>query len=479
MRSFHVPEDFVLGVATAAQQIEGAATAGGRGPSIWDTFARRPGAVRGGDTPDVACDHYHRWREDLDVMSALGVDAYRFSVSWPRWQPGGSGPANAEGVAFYDALVDGLLERGIQPWLTLYHWDLPQPLEDAGGWSERQTAYRFAEYAASVHAALGDRLAGVATLNEPWCSAFLGYAAGVHAPGVRDDARAIRAVHHLLLGHGLAVDAVRAQAGPALVGICLNVYPVEPATDDPADVDAARRIDGLANRIFLDPLLRGGYPEDVVDDLAGVTDFAHVADGDLALVAQPLDYLGENYYSPYVVAGAASPGPLAARVGDHGVEGTEPGGSPWVAAHDVVFSGRGRPRTQMGWEIEPAGLRRVLETLRGYEAPPIYITENGAAYEDAVVAGAIDDADRTAYVEAHVEAALAGRADGVDVRGYFLWSLLDNYEWAWGYSRRFGIVHVDFASQLRMPKASAAWYRELIDSRRTTQRRPDGGRQAD
>jgi len=466
-----VPPGFVLGVATAAAQIEGAADEDGKGRSIWDTFARVPGAVRGGDTPDVACDHYHRWRSDLDLLSWLGVDAYRFSISWPRWQPGGSGSPNAAGVAFYDALVDGLLERGVQPWVTLYHWDLPRELEDAGGWAARDTAQRFADYAASVGDVLGDRLAGVATLNEPWCSAFLGYSGGVHAPGALDDARAIGAVHHLLLGHGLAVDALRARttsarSTPAQLGIVLNVYPVEPATDAPADADAARRIDGLANRIFLDPLLRGAYPDDVVADLADVSDFSHVRDGDLEVISRPVDFLGENYYSPYVVAGPGEEADEASRrAGDHAGGSTRTTRSPWPGARDVVFADRGRPRTQMGWEVEPAGLRRVLDRLVAYGAPALYITENGAAYDDVVDDGEVHDAERTAYVRDHLAVALQARADGLDVRGYFLWSLMDNFEWSWGYSRRFGAVRVDYETQERTPKDSAHWYREVARSR--------------
>jgi beta-glucosidase len=462
-----VPEGFVLGVATAAAQIEGAADEDGKGPSIWDTFARIPGAVLGGDTPDAACDHYHRWRSDLDLLGSLGADAYRFSISWPRWQPGGSGPTNAAGVAFYDALIDGLLERGIQPWATLYHWDLPRELEDAGGWAARDTAQRFAEYAASVGDVLGDRLAGIATLNEPWCSAFLGYAGGVHAPGAMDDARSIAAVHHLLLGHGLAVDALRARAPQAQLGIVLNVYPVEPFTDAEADVDAARRIDGIANRIFLDPLLRGAYPDDVVADLADVSDFSHVRDGDLEVISRPLDFLGENYYSPYVVRGPSDDVDEASRrAGDHAGGSTRTTRSPWPGARDVVFADRGRPRTEMGWEVEPAGLRRVLDRLAAYGAPALYVTENGAAYEDTVAAdGAVHDDDRTAYVRDHLATAVQARADGLDVRGYFLWSFLDNFEWSWGYSRRFGVVRVDYETQQRTPKDSARWYAGVARTR--------------
>jgi beta-glucosidase len=474
------PDGFVWGAATAAYQIEGAAQADGRGASIWDTFSRQPGRVLHAHNGDDACDHYNRWSEDLDILTWMGLDAYRFSIAWPRWQPEGRGPMEPRGIAFYDKLVDELLQRGIQPWATLYHWDLPQALEDDGGWATRDTAYRFAEYAASVHSVLGDRLRSLTTLNEPWCSAFLGYAAGVHAPGVQDGGATVRAVHHLLLGHGLALQAMRAQGGSTPLGITLNIYPVEAASDRPDDADAARRIDGLANRIFLDPLLRGEYPQDVVHDLAAVSDFSHVQDGDLELIGAPLDFLGENYYTPYVVADPGSPAGLAelaqqAAAGEPvqpepSSDGWTPG-SPWVAAEDLVFCAKGLPATQMGWEVEPQGLRRVLNRLNDeYACPPLYVTENGAAYADELVEspaeaadstrGIVEDAERTDYIAGHLGACLDAIGDGVDLRGYFLWSLLDNFEWSWGYTRRFGVIHVDFETQERTPKASARWYRE-------------------
>ncbi len=449
-----LPADFLWGVATAAYQIEGAAAEDGRGPSIWDTFAHTPGRVRGGDTGDVACDHYHRYRDDVRLMADLGVKAYRFSVSWPRVQPNGRGPANQAGLDFYRRLVDDLLDHGILPWLTLYHWDLPQPLEDAGGWPLRDTAARFAEYAQLVHGALGDRVRHWTTLNEPWCSAFLGYGSGAHAPGRQDRTAAVQAAHHLMLGHGLAVQALREADRLAEVGVTVNLYAVSPQSDTPADADAARRIDGLANRFFLDPLLLGRYPADVVDDLREVTDFGHVRDGDLALIATPLSMLGINYYSRYVVAGpdaASGPPEYWRRPTD------------WPGSEHVRFVRRGLPVTAMNWEIDAPGLVEVLcRVATEYPALPLYITENGAAFADEPGPdGAVDDPDRVAYLAEHVAA--CGRAVqlGVPLRGYFAWSLLDNFEWAWGYSRRFGLVYVDYASQRRTPKSSAYWYRDV------------------
>jgi beta-glucosidase len=444
------PDGFTWGVATASYQIEGAVAEDGRAPSIWDTFCRVPGAVRRGDTGDVADDHYHRYRGDVDLMAGLGVGAYRFSLAWPRLQPGGRGPLNARGVDFYARLVDALLAHGIEPWATLYHWDLPQTLEDAGGWPARDTALRFADYAAQVHEALGDRIANWITLNEPFCSAFNGYAAGVHAPGVQDDAAALRAVHHLLLGHGLAVAAMREASPAGRYGITLNLYPVDAGGEDAADADAARRIDGLANRIFLDPVLAGGYPADVLDDVAPITGVAHVHDGDEARIAVPLDFLGVNYYSRHVVR---ANGRAEARP------------SPWPGSHHVEFVKRGHPTTAMGWEIDPDGLYEVLTRLRrDYpRLPPIYVTENGAAFADVPDArGEVPDGDRIAFLAGHFDAAHRALADGVDLRGYFVWSLLDNFEWAHGYSKRFGIVHVDYATQARTPKQSARWYAEVI-----------------
>jgi beta-glucosidase len=434
------PADFLWGAATAAYQIEGATDEDGRGRSIWDTFSHTPGRVRDGDTGDVAADHYHRSRDDVALMASLGLTAYRFSTSWPRVQPDGRGPANQRGLDFYRRLVDQLLGNGIEPWLTLYHWDLPEQLEQAGGWPERDTALRFAEYAELVVGALGDRVRFWTTLNEPWCSAFLGYASGDHAPGRHDPAASLAAVHHLLLGHGLAVPALRA-GGAEQVGITLNLYPVHPAGDDPAVADAARRIDGLQNRIFLDPLFRGGYPDDVRTDLAGITDFGFERDGDEATIATALDLLGVNYYTPHVVG--TSPFPGAAVAGLHAPQG---------------------PATAMGWGVHPPGLTEVLTRLhREYPGVPLYVTENGAAYDDEVSPdGAVHDPDRTSYVAGHLDACAAAIDAGVPLRGYFVWSLLDNFEWAHGYSKRFGVVHVDYATQERRVKDSGRWYADFI-----------------
>ncbi|MEV5823860.1 GH1 family beta-glucosidase [Micromonospora harpali] len=448
------PPGFLWGAATAAYQIEGAATAGGRTPSIWDTFSHTEGRTVGGHTGDVACDHFHRMPDDVRLMAELGLKSYRFSVSWPRVQPGGSGAANAEGLDFYQRLVDELLGHGIEPWLTLYHWDLPQPLEDAGGWPARDTAARFADYAQLVADALGDRVRYWTTLNEPWCSAFLGYGSGAHAPGRTDGADAVRAGHHLMLGHGLAVQALRASRPDAQLGITVNLYPVTPATDSPADADAARRIDALANRFFLDPVLRGSYPADLQADLASVTDFGHVRDGDLEIISTPLDLVGINYYSRHVVAAP--------------IEGEQPEAywrapTCWPGSEDVRFVTRGVPVTDMDWEIDAPGLVETLERVhRDYTDLPLYVTENGSAFVDTVVDGQVDDTDRLAYFDSHLRAAHAAIGAGVPLRGYFAWSLMDNFEWAWGYTKRFGMVYVDYDSQIRIPKSSARWYAEVI-----------------
>ena len=446
------PEGFVWGTATASYQVEGAVREDGRGPSIWDTFAHTPGRIVDGDTGDVADDHYHRYPEDISLMADLGISHYRFSLAWPRVQPEGRGQLNAAGIDFYSRLVDGLLERGIQPWVTLYHWDLPQPLEDAGGWPARDTAERFAEYAAAIHQRLGDRVQDWTTLNEPWCSAFLGYASGVHAPGRTEGPAALRAAHHLLLGHGLAVRALRDQ-GARELGVTVNLYPVDPVTDSAADRDAARRVDGLMNRLFLDPLLRGSYPADLLADLAPVMDFDHVRDGDLAVVHAPLDFLGVNYYTRHVVRA--------------GAPGRAPSGpanpTNWVGAEDVEFVRRGIPQTAMGWEIDPEGLYETLTRVwREYGPLPLYVTENGAAFDDTLDAdGRVRDEDRRSYLERHFAAAHRALSEGVDLRGYFVWSLLDNFEWAFGYSRRFGLVHVDYATQARTLKDSGRWFAEV------------------
>ena len=434
------PEDFLWGAATAAYQIEGAVTEDGRGPSIWDTFSATPGRTLDGDTGDVATDHYHRYRDDVGLMAELGLGAYRFSVAWPRVQPGGKGPANERGLDFYRRLVDELLGSGVEPWLTLYHWDLPDELEQAGGWPARETAERFAEYADLVVTALGDRVRFWTTLNEPWCSAFLGYASGAHAPGRHDPAAALAATHHLLLGHGLAAQALRAR-GAQQVGITLNLHPVRPLTDEPAVLDAARRVDGVQNRLFLDPVLRGGYPDDVRADLAGVTDFGFERPDDAATIAAPVDLLGVNYYTPFVVGTSAHPGAAVAAL--------------------VPPSG---PVTDMGWGVDATGLVEVLQRVQhDYGDVPLYVTENGAAYPDAVSADdAVHDPERTAYLAGHLSACADAIADGVPLRGYFVWSLLDNFEWAFGYSKRFGLVHVDYATQQRRVKDSGRWYADLI-----------------
>ena len=451
------PADFLWGATTAAYQIEGAVAEDGRGPSIWDTFSQTPGRVLDGDTGDVACDHYHRYRDDVGLIAGLGLDAYRFSVSWPRVQPGGAGPVNPKGIDFYQRLVDELLAVEVQPWVTLYHWDLPQELEDAGGWPLRETAERFADYAREVYARLGDRVRYWTTFNEPWCSAFQGYASGRHAPGRRDPAAALAATHHLLLGHGLATEAIHSIDPAAEVGITLNLYAISAASADPADVEAARRIDGLANRLFLDPVLLGSYPEDVVSDVGAVTDFGFVRDGDLQAIAAPLGMLGVNYYSRYVVA-APDPDPGHER-GEYWRSALN-----WPGSEDVRFLGSGAPVTAMGWEIDAPGLTEtLLRVHRDYPAVPLYITENGAAFDDVVGEdGAVDDPDRVAYLGEHMLACQRAIEAGVPLKGYFAWSLLDNFEWAWGYSRRFGLIYVDYPTQRRIIKSSGTWFAEFI-----------------
>jgi len=448
-----LPAGFELGVATASYQIEGAVNEGGRGPSIWDTFSHTPGRVAGGDTGDVACDHYHRYAQDVALMGDLGVDSYRFSVAWPRIQPDGRGVANADGLAFYDRLVDALLEQGIAPAVTLYHWDLPQALEDRGGWRSRDTAQRFADYAALVHDHLGDRVQRWITLNEPWCSSFLGYASGRHAPGAQEGEGALAAAHHLLLGHGLAVAALRADGREGQqVGITLNLQPFTAATDSPQDVAASERALLRANLLFTDPVLEGRYPELAAETYGGLTDFGYLHDGDLATIAAPLDFLGVNYYFPAKVEAAPHvQNDPALRTADD------------LGTRDVI--GPDEELTAMGWPVEPAGLTRLLEWLRDtYPGlPPIYITENGRACDDVVDAdGQVDDPDRVRYLDGHLRAVVDAIDSGVDVGGYYCWSLMDNFEWAEGYGKRFGLVHIDYATQQRTPKASFGWFRSLI-----------------
>ncbi|MFE0133822.1 GH1 family beta-glucosidase [Streptomyces sp. NPDC059037] len=467
------PPGFLWGAATAAYQIEGAAREDGRTPSIWDTFSHTPGKVLGGDTGDVAVDHYHRWRDDVRLMVDLGLTSYRFSVSWPRVQPTGRGPAVQRGLDFYRALVDELLSHGIRPMVTLYHWDLPQELEDAfpsgsaagGGWPERDTAYRFAEYAGIVGEALGDRVEMWSTLNEPWCSAFLGYGSGVHAPGRTDPVAALRAAHHLNLAHGLGAQALREQLpARARIGVSLNPSAVRPLTASAGDLDARRRIDALANRVFTGPMLRGTYDDDLVADTARLTDWSFVQDDDLRITRHPLDFLGINYYSPAVVSAAteedAAAGP---RKDGHGASEH----SPWPGADEhVSFHRAPGELTAMDWPVDPTGLTDLLLEYTA-QAPgvPLYVTENGAAYDDKPGEdGQVHDPDRVRYLHSHIAAVHHAILAGADVRGYFLWSLLDNFEWAYGYSKRFGAVHVDYETQARTPKSSAHWYAKLAAS---------------
>ncbi|MGH3880205.1 MAG: GH1 family beta-glucosidase [Actinophytocola sp.] len=445
------PEGFVWGAATAAYQIEGSPGADGRGPSIWDTFSHTPGRVADGDTGDEATDHYRRYRDDVAMMASLGLPAYRFSVSWPRIQPGGKGPANVAGLDHYDRLVDELAAHGITPMLTLYHWDLPQELEDSGGWGERDTAARFAEYAALVGERLGDRVPLWTTLNEPWCAAFLGYAAGVHAPGRTDPALSLRAAHHLLLAHGLGVDALReVLPASAQVSITLNLSAVMPGATSPEATAAVRRIDGLANRLFLDPLFRGHYPADVLRATEALTDWSFVSEDDLAVISTPIDLLGINYYTPTLVdAGPAEPGPTA-----------------WPGCSDIRFVQPPGPKTAMGWAIDAQGLRAVVHRVHEEYSPiPQMITENGAAFDDELGAdGGVRDPERISYLRDHLAVVHEAIEAGVDLRGYFVWSLLDNFEWSYGYSKRFGIVHVDYPTQHRAWKDSAYWYRQVIST---------------
>ena len=459
MTSRRFPNDFLWGTATASFQVEGATELDGRGPSIWDTFCHQPGAVRNADDGDIACDHYHRVDEDLDLVHRLGVGSYRFSVAWPRVQPTGKGPANQAGLDFYRRLVDGLSNRGVEATITLYHWDLPQSLQDDGGWVVRDTAERFAEYADIVARAIGDGAARWITLNEPWCSAWRGYEVGDHAPGITDVGQAAAAHHHLLLAHGLATEVLRDATPEVPVGIALNLAALRPGTDDPLDVAATLRMDGNRNRIFLDPLFWGEYPADMLEHYAGrEPGFSVVRDGDLAIIQQPLDFLGVNYYSPEIVVDATRR--QAAREFGYTVPTRH-------ESHDLAAVGVQSPGaqvTQMNWEIDASGLRELLgRTSREYTDIPLFVTENGAAYDDYVgPTGEVRDGDRTEYLRAHLGAVLDAIEDGVNVVGYFEWSLLDNFEWAFGYSRRFGLVWVDFPTGNRLPKQSYDWYAEII-----------------
>jgi beta-glucosidase len=435
--------EFVWGAATAAFQIEGATTADGRGESIWDRFASVEGNVAHGDTGDPACEHYYRWRDDLDLMRSLGLGGYRFSIAWPRIQPDGRGPANRRGLDFYRGLVEGLLEREIRPLATLYHWDLPQALQDEGGWASRDVVERFTEYAGIVFDALGDVVPAWITHNEPWVTSFLGYAYGSKAPGLRDWRAAIRASHHALLAHGMAVRAFRDGGYDAEIGITLDLTVAIPATASEADRVAAGRLDGHHNRWFLDPVFRGRYPENMIafyEQRFGPIDA--ILPGDLETIAQPIDFLGINFYRPN----------WASAVADGGL--------------DVGDAPPDLERTAMDWPIAPEYLTDLLVGVRrDYGELPLLITENGAAFDDRLDgADVVEDDRRVAYLRGHVEAVERARAQGVDVRGYYVWSFLDNFEWEHGYEKRFGIVFVDFPTQRRIPKRSALWYRDLIAS---------------
>ena len=440
------PPDFAWGTATASYQIEGAVDEDGRGPSIWDTYSHTPGNVANGDTGDVACDHYHRWADDVDLMASYGLDAYRFSVAWPRIQPSGRGPANQKGIDFYRRLVDRLVEKGIKPAATLYHWDLPQALQDdGGGWQNREIVDRFAEYASIVYEALGDGVAWWITHNEPWCVAALGHRIGRHAPGLHDIEAELRTAHHLLLSHGRAVEAYRATGRAAPIGITLNLSPTYPERETDANRAAADLSDAYTNRWYLDPVFRGEYPADLLSLVTERHGLDWVRDGDVAAVRQPIDFLGVNYYARRIVRAPV---------------GGEPAEYAWVVstAHDSRI-----PRSDMGWEITPHTFTDLLVRLRDdYGSPPIFITENGCAIDDTFAPdGEIHDPRRIDFLRAHLAAVEAAIDRGVDVRGYFAWSLMDNFEWGEGYRQRFGITYVDFDTQRRIPKDSARWYAEV------------------
>ncbi|MBJ7420617.1 MAG: beta-glucosidase [Rhodoferax sp.] len=427
------PHDFVWGVATSAFQIEGATSIDGRGPSVWDTFCAKPGTIADSSDGSRACEHYQRWQSDLDLIAKLGVNTYRFSVSWPRVQPLGSGAWNSKGLDFYERLVDGMLERGLAPYLTLNHWDLPQALQDQGGWAHRDTVHRFVDYALGMHQRLGDRVASIATHNEPWVMAILGYETGIFAPGIKERGIAMRAAHHLLLSHGMAVRALREVGCKAELGIVLNLSPIHAATDSPQDLAKARLDDGRLVRWFMDPLYKASYPQDILEHLGA--DAPPVQDGDMDIIATPMDFMGINYYSRSVVRAEGS--------------------------YDVRSSGL--EVTEMDWEVYPQGLTELLVRLhQDYPVPSLMITENGGAFKDLLVNGQVHDADRVRYLQTHIAAVHQAMQQGVPMKGYMVWSLMDNFEWASGYAKRFGIVYVDYDTQQRTLKDSAKWYRDFL-----------------
>ncbi|MFZ1062292.1 MAG: GH1 family beta-glucosidase [Acidimicrobiales bacterium] len=449
------PEDFKWGAATASYQIEGAAREDGKGPSIWDTFSHTPGATLHGDTGDVACDHYHRVEADVKLMAELGLKTYRFSVSWPRVLPEGSGAVNQAGLDFYRRLTDELLAHGIKPAATLYHWDLPQALEDRGGWLSRDTSSHFADYARVVGEALGDRLESIITLNEPWVSSFIGYTTGHHAPGKKDLGDGAIAAHHLLLGHGLAVPVLRDVAGSCELGITVNLSLAVAASQDDVDVRAAARHDDQLNRWFLDPILKGAYPRGLLDEYVDVAGENFVHENDLATINADIDFVGINYYTRNIVAGRREPHEPWTRQTSLG---------DFINLDDVTPLARAR--TTKGWPIDPDGLHDLLVWLtETYGAVPLYVTENGAAFIDYVdQTGSVHDSERVDYLRDHFAAAHRALNEGVNLKGYFVWSLFDNFEWADGFSQRFGLVYIDYRTQERILKDSAQWYRAVIDA---------------
>lgn len=436
---YSFPENFAWGAATASYQIEGAWNDNGKGESIWDRFSHTPGKVENGDTGDIACDHYHRWQEDIVLMKEIGLKAYRFSIAWPRIFPSGRGEVNQAGIDFYSQLVDALLEAGIEPFVTLYHWDLPQALQDEGGWPKRKIVDAFVEYADLVSRVLGDRVKNWITLNEPWVSAFVGHEEGRHAPGIKDMHTAVAASHHLLLSHGLAVPKIRENSPDANVGITLNLSPHEPASPSIFDRKATIWGDGYLNRFFLDPLVGRGYPQDMVNNFGSAMEFAQR--DDLDTIAVPIDFLGVNYYTRKI-----------ARSEVVSEEENEP---------CTVF--RGDEITEMDWEVYPEGLYNLLGRMHfDYNFPAIYITENGAAFKDQVVNDEVDDPQRLSYIKRHLKQVHRAIEVGVPVKGYFVWSLMDNFEWAHGYTKRFGLIYIDYETQQRIPKSSAKWYAQVI-----------------
>ena len=434
---------FVWGVATSSFQIEGAAHEDGRGPSIWDTFCRVPGKVANGDTGEIACDHYHRYNEDLDLMKWMGVDAYRFSVAWSRVIPNGVGPINQAGLDFYDRLIDGALERGIQPWITMYHWDLPQALQDRGGWNNREVVKWFEEYANVLTNEFGDRVKHWMTLNEPLCSAWIGHLYGDMAPGITDLQTALNASHHLLMSHGIASQVTRSNVKESSVGIVINVTPAVPATDSDDDLHASILADGFDNRWFLNPVFGQPYPADVIEALGKSP---QIEAGDMSLINQPMDFLGVNFYFRQTIAANAQGSPLPIKN---------------VRRENVK-------RTAMDWEVHSPAFEHILTRIhRDYKPKAIYITENGSAWDDEIVSGEINDEERIGYLQSHLDAMFEAQKQGAPIQGYFAWSFMDNFEWAYGYDKRFGLVYVDYRTQKRTPKKSAYYYRELLLNRTT------------